>query len=103
MAARNLVLLVPFYEFWHQLQFGRLASPGITGHRYSEHSPYEAKEPGKSAQMSVNRERFWCICGFVWSSAWECLIVHLWATGKIPKCTEVSSHSNNGLLQYVDL
>eukprot|EP01051_Picozoa_sp_SAG22_P001729 SAG22_NODE_71_length_22540_cov_8.918052_13_plen_340_part_00 len=96
VAARNLLLLVPFYEFWHQLQFGCLATPGITGHRYSEHSPYEPKAPGGAPQMSVNRERFWCTCGFVWSSAWECFVVHLWATGAIPKCSEVSLAARGG-------
>lgn len=84
--ARNLLLEVAFYEFWHQLLFGSLATDGITQHRYSEHNPYLPKEAGVKAQMSVWRERFWCTCGFCWSSLWECFIVHAWASGKIPAC-----------------
>ena len=90
--ARNLALEISFYEFWHQLLFGALANEAVTKHRYSEGSPYEAKPGQKSAQMSVWRERFWCINGFCWSTAWECYIVHAWASGRIPACD-----SENGL------
>jgi hypothetical protein len=82
---RNLCFEVPFYEFWHQLLFGALATDSITQHRYSEHSPYESRGDGKP-QMSVWRERFWCTGGFVWSTVWECAIVHAWASGRIPAC-----------------
>ena len=63
--ARNLVLEVSFYEFWHQLLFGVFANEAVTQHRYSEGSPYEAKPGAKNPQMSVWRERFWCTCGFI--------------------------------------
>lgn len=130
---RNLVLEVSFYEFWHQLLFGSLASkseffyiyffkkshlplpwacdamfhllarhsdrchvwgydamPGITQYRYSEQSPYESKKEGGNPQMNVWRERFFSICGFCWSTAWECYIVHSWSTHKIPACSAAS-------------
>ena len=69
---RNLLLEIPFYEFWHQILFGPYASTSVTQYRYSEHNPYEPKAAGRQAQMSVWRERFWCICGFCWSTLWEC-------------------------------
>ena len=80
------------YQFWHQLLFGSLATDSVTQYRYSEHSPYEPRTKGGTAQMSVWRERFWCICGFCWSSLWECFIVHAWASGRIPAC-----HSSSGI------
>jgi len=87
---RNLVLEVSFYEFWHQLLFGSLASKSITQYRYSEQSPYESKKEGGNPQMNVWLERFFSICGFCWSTAWECYIVHSWSTHKIPACSAAS-------------
>lgn len=63
--ARNLVLEVSFYEFWHQLLFGVFANEAVTKHRYSEGSPYETKPGAEKPQMNVWRERFWCTCGFI--------------------------------------
>jgi hypothetical protein len=63
-----------------------LANEEVTKHRYSEGSPYEAKAGASKPQMNVWRERFWCTCGFVWSTAWECYIVQAWASGRIPAC-----------------
>lgn len=83
---RNLLLEVTFYEFWHQLLFGSFANDAVTRHRYSEASPYESREPGRQPQMSVSRERFWSTCGLMWSAAWECYIVHAWASGRVPRC-----------------
>ena len=63
------------------------SSHSITQYRYAEHSPYEPKKAGGAPQMNVWRERFWCICGFCWSTLWECYIVHAWASGAIPACS----------------
>lgn len=87
---RNLLFEVAFYEFWHQMLFGCLATQAVTKHRYSEASPYEAEKPGGKPQMNIWRERFWCTCGFIWSTAWECYIVHAWASGYVPKCDDTS-------------
>jgi hypothetical protein len=97
VVVRNLLLLVPFYEFWHQLQFGALATEGVTAQRYSQSNPYE-KRGGSKAQMNVWRERFWCTCGFIWSSGWECFIVHLWASGAIPACSNIQLGGGAGPL-----
>jgi len=94
---RNLLLEIPFYEFWHQILFGPYASTSVTQYRYSEHNPYEPKAAGRQAQMSVWRERFWCICGFCWSTLWECAIVHAWASGIIPACSSADGlRAGNG-------
>lgn len=85
--ARNLLLEVPFYEFWHQLLFGAVATDGVTQFRYSKFNPYVTNSKGGAAQMSVWRERFWTTCGFCWSTLWECFVVHLWASGRIPTCS----------------
>lgn len=76
---RNLLLNIAIYEFWHQALFGILSTPSVAAMRFSAKDPYLA--PG-----SVWRERFWSTCGFVWSTAWECLILHWWASGAIPAC-----------------
>ena len=70
--ARNLVLEVSFYEFWHQLLFGMFANEAVTKHRYSEGSPYETKPGAKRPQMNVWRERFWCTCGFICAHSFSC-------------------------------
>ena len=88
---RNLVLEISFYEFWHQLLFGWLATDAITQHRYSKHNPYETSNTAsRKPQMSVWRERFWSTNGFIWSTAWECFVVQAWASGALPACNDAS-------------
>ena len=65
---RNLALEVSLYEFWHQLLFGALATEGIKAHRYYERDPY-------ARPRALWRERFWTVCGFCWSTAYECLVL----------------------------
>lgn len=98
---RNLFFEISFYEFWHQLLYGVLASEAVTRHRYSATSPYDPGPAGRPAQRSVWVERFWTINGFVWSTAWECFIIHIWASGAIPLCDDgsgVTSASGAGPL-----
>lgn len=76
---RNLALEISFYEFWHQLLFGALKTPSVAARRFSSFDPYEGT-------TAVWRERFFCTCGFVWSTFYECLVVYMWARGIVPDC-----------------
>eukprot|EP00747_Dinoflagellata_sp_TGD_P197323 gnl/TRDRNA2_/TRDRNA2_68556_c0_seq1.p1 gnl/TRDRNA2_/TRDRNA2_68556_c0~~gnl/TRDRNA2_/TRDRNA2_68556_c0_seq1.p1 ORF type:complete len:354 (+),score=36.13 gnl/TRDRNA2_/TRDRNA2_68556_c0_seq1:47-1108(+) len=77
---RNLIINCTIYEAWHQLLFGCLANENVSRMRYSEKSPYE------DGGATLRRERFHTTCGFLMSSAYECLIAHLWASGAIAPC-----------------
>jgi len=76
---RNVAINGAIYEFWHQLLFGALVTESVKMKRYSDQDPYEHGR-------HILRERFCTLCGFLWSSAYECAIVHLWARGRLPSC-----------------
>jgi cytochrome b involved in lipid metabolism len=81
VVVRNLVLEVALYESWHQLLFGFLKTPAVEARRFSSFDPYDGT-------TAVWRERFFCTCGFIWSSLYECLVVHIWASGVVPECDD---------------
>lgn len=80
---RNLLLEVTLYEFWHQTLFGLGKTPSVAAKRFSSFDPYEGT-------TAVWRERFWCTNGFIWSTLYECIVVHKWASGSIPDCDKTS-------------
>jgi hypothetical protein len=77
--ARNLLLEVSLYELWHQMLYGRLANENVKAHKYNEKDPY-------TNASFLWRERLATTSGFVWSTAYEVLIVHLWASQTILPC-----------------
>jgi hypothetical protein len=38
--ARNLILEISIYEFWHQVQYGALANDTVKAYKYNPKGPY---------------------------------------------------------------
>jgi len=76
---RNLLINVFIYEAWHQLLFGALATDSVKIYRYNAKDPYEAGR-------NLRRERFFSMCGFCWSSAYEIMVIYSWASAAVPSC-----------------
>lgn len=88
---RNLIINALIYELWHQLLFGGLSTDAVKACRFNSKSPYD------DGGQNLRRERFFTTCGFIMSSAYECLIAHLWASGAIAQC----GHTEAGSIKHV--
>lgn len=79
LVLRNLLLNIAIYEFWHQLLYGTFATESTKRCKYSAVDPYED-------WTVLLRERLLTTCGFIWSSAYEVVIIHWWAARKVRSC-----------------
>jgi sterol desaturase/sphingolipid hydroxylase (fatty acid hydroxylase superfamily) len=78
IVARNLLTMIVFYGGWHSFIRAYGESPALASHKYDPDDPYANDD--KKGHLS--REKLYCTLGFLMSSAFECVILRMMATGQ---------------------
>jgi sterol desaturase/sphingolipid hydroxylase (fatty acid hydroxylase superfamily) len=87
IVAFNLLCEFTFYGFWHWITYvGRFALGALKKSKYNPDNQYETK--GKVGMVSstsghLQREVLFTTLGWLQSSAYQCMMTHLWATGRV--------------------
>eukprot|EP01111_Echinosteliopsis_oligospora_P010111 TRINITY_DN3087_c0_g1_i2.p1 TRINITY_DN3087_c0_g1~~TRINITY_DN3087_c0_g1_i2.p1 ORF type:complete len:346 (+),score=58.58 TRINITY_DN3087_c0_g1_i2:95-1132(+) len=84
----NIACEILFYGFWHHLTYASRFSLGVHSSKYNKKNQYEpnGKQVGYiwSTSGQLQREVLLTTLGWLQSSAYQIIITHLWASGKIP-------------------
>jgi len=76
--AFNLICEFLVYGFWHWLTYaGRYATGKLKNKKYNPENQYETSG-------NLQREVSLTTLGWLQSSAFQCVMTHLWATGRVP-------------------
>tara|TARA_B110000208_G_C11712445_1_gene409791 strand:- start:99 stop:1202 length:1104 start_codon:yes stop_codon:yes gene_type:complete len=78
IVARNLLTMIIFYGGWHTFIRAYGESQALATHKYDPTDPYADND----ARGHLSREKFYCTLGFLVSSAYECVILRMMATGQ---------------------
>ena len=79
--ARNMILLNAMYASWHFLLY---QSPWSADGRLDE-KKFNEKNQYAPGNRHLKREIFYCNCGFIMSTAYEVVMMRLWAIGAVPR------------------
>lgn len=83
VVAYNLACEFIFYGFWHWVTYsGPFARGPLKQMKYNPENQYA----GESGHLK--REFIFTTLGFLQSSAFQCVIMHLWSSGKLPYYSE---------------
>lgn len=88
VVAWNLACEVIFYGFWHHMTYASEYARGpFKKMKYNPENQYESSRPVgylSSSSGQLQREVFLTTLGWLQSAAFQCVIMHLWASGKLP-------------------
>jgi len=80
VVVRNLVVMLCTYGFWHVFLYqSSFPKKKLEGRKFNGNDQYE----GEEGRLTLNREIMYTTLGFLQSSAWECCMLYLWASGKV--------------------
>jgi len=88
VVAFNLTCEFVFYTFWHHMTYaGSYARGPLKKRKYNQQNQYE--ESGivgylRSSSGNLQREVFLTTLGFLQSSLYQCVVMWLWASGRVP-------------------
>jgi sterol desaturase/sphingolipid hydroxylase (fatty acid hydroxylase superfamily) len=79
VVAFNLACEACFYGFWHFMMYsGAHVSPSLKEHKLNPEEQYNDSEG------TLSREVLFTTLGWLQSSAFQCVMMHLWASGRVP-------------------
>jgi len=81
VVAFNLAAEFTCYTFWHWFVYGSQWAP--TFGKFNPQDPYK-----DATTTRLSSEILFTTLGFLQSSIFQCVVMHLWATGKIPYYTD---------------
>ena len=104
--AWNLACEAIFYGFWHHITYAsKFARGAFRKMKYNPDNQYESDEKPvgylSSTSGQLQREVFLTTLGWLQSSAYQCVMMHLWASGTLPFYIDFWAHpavSIGGLL-----
>eukprot|EP00746_Dinoflagellata_sp_MGD_P085258 gnl/MRDRNA2_/MRDRNA2_33760_c0_seq1.p1 gnl/MRDRNA2_/MRDRNA2_33760_c0~~gnl/MRDRNA2_/MRDRNA2_33760_c0_seq1.p1 ORF type:complete len:333 (-),score=26.66 gnl/MRDRNA2_/MRDRNA2_33760_c0_seq1:146-1144(-) len=85
---RNLVMVGSLYELWHWVLYESTLKNKL---RPLKFNPKNLREDGSldpSKGYNPPNCRFWACSGILIESLYECMMLHLWATGAVPYYTD---------------
>ena len=86
VAARNFALMWLLYGGWHWALYGwgRTGVAAGLSHRVPADKKFNPKDQYADGGTQLRRELLFVHLGFAMSSAYECVMLHLWASGRVP-------------------
>jgi len=85
----NLICEIVMVGFWHYLTYISSYAKGLVGVKFNPENQYEQDNTISvgfitSSSGHLQREIFYTTLGWLQSGAWQCLLMWLWASGRVP-------------------
>lgn len=83
----NLACEFLFYGFWHYMTYASDYAESLKPRKYNSQNQYTDKKVAPlffSASGHLQREVLFTTLGWLQSSAFQCVMMHLWASGRVP-------------------
>jgi sterol desaturase/sphingolipid hydroxylase (fatty acid hydroxylase superfamily) len=93
VVAYNLCTMLIIVGGWHWFTYVSDNHKGMQKGKFNPVNQYEKKDPASvrmftSSSGNLEREIFYTTLGWLQSSAWQCFMMRLWASGKLPYYTD---------------